>query len=114
MVCSCSAWVAQSVKHLTLDFDSGHDIMVMRTSLMSGSVLSMEPGLGFSLPTPPCPSPYLCFLSKLINIKKKQCALEDSNFGTILGTELDFRDWEEVSREGDPNPGITQHGYPRK
>ena len=37
------AWVAQSVKHLTLDFRSGHDLMDMRSSPTSGSALSMEP-----------------------------------------------------------------------
>ena len=35
--------VAQSVKHLALDFSSGHDLMVMRSNPVSGSVLSMEP-----------------------------------------------------------------------
>ena len=29
-------WVAQSVKHLTLDFSSGHDVRVMRSSPMAG------------------------------------------------------------------------------
>ena len=35
-------WVAQSVKRPTLDFGSGHDLMVMRSSPMSGSILGME------------------------------------------------------------------------
>ena len=35
---SCrGAWVAQWVKHPTLDFSSGHDPRVMRLSSMSGS-----------------------------------------------------------------------------
>ena len=37
------AWVAQLVKHLTLDFDSGHDLMIMRLSPMSDSALGVEP-----------------------------------------------------------------------
>jgi len=37
------AWVAQSVKHPTLDFSSGHDLRFMISSPMSGSALSMEP-----------------------------------------------------------------------
>ena len=37
------AWVAQSVKHLTLDVGSVRDLMVVGSSPMSGSVLSMEP-----------------------------------------------------------------------
>ena len=36
------AWVAQSVKHLTLDFGSGHDLRVMRLSPSLGSTLGME------------------------------------------------------------------------
>ena len=33
-------WVAELVKHLTLDFGSGRDLMVMRLSPALGSVLS--------------------------------------------------------------------------
>ena len=36
------AWVAKSVKHPTLDFGSGHDIRIMRSSPTSGSALGME------------------------------------------------------------------------
>ena len=35
-------WVAQSVKCLTLDFRSGHDLSVIRLSPMPGSALSRE------------------------------------------------------------------------
>ena len=35
-------WVAQSIKHPTLDLDSGHDVRVMKFSPVSGSVLSGE------------------------------------------------------------------------
>ena len=35
--------MAQSVKQLTLDFGSGHDLRVVRSSPMSGSVLGAEP-----------------------------------------------------------------------
>ena len=37
------AWVAQSIKHLTLDLGSGHDLTVVRLSPMFGSTLSVEP-----------------------------------------------------------------------
>ena len=44
------AWVAQSVKHLTLDFGSGHDLTAQEfesrlgsSSPVSGSARSMEP-----------------------------------------------------------------------
>ena len=36
-------WVAQSVKRLTLDFNSGHDSRVVGSSSTLGSMLSMEP-----------------------------------------------------------------------
>ena len=36
-------WVAQSVKSVTLDFGSGHDLRAIKLSLMSGSTLGMEP-----------------------------------------------------------------------
>ena len=35
--------VAQSVKHLTLDFDSGHDLRIVKSSPTSGYMDSMEP-----------------------------------------------------------------------
>ena len=37
-----AAWVVQSVKCLTLDFGSGHDLRVVRWSPASGSMLSGE------------------------------------------------------------------------
>ena len=36
------AWVAHSVKHLALDFSSGHDLMVLKLSSMLGFVLGVE------------------------------------------------------------------------
>jgi len=49
-------WVAQSFKHPTLDFGSGHDLRVMRSSPTWsptwGSILGVEPCLRFSLPLP--------------------------------------------------------------
>ena len=40
---SGGVWVAQSVKHPTLDLSSGHDPRVRRSSPALGSVLSVEP-----------------------------------------------------------------------
>ena len=37
------AWVAQSAKCPTLNFGSGHDLRVVRSSPMSGSALGVEP-----------------------------------------------------------------------
>ena len=52
----CSAWLAQSVKHLILDFSSGRDLRVVRLSPESGSKLSRV-CLGFSLSL--CLHPFL-------------------------------------------------------
>ena len=40
-------WVAQLVKRLTLEFGSGHDIMVVRSSPELSLVLSVEPAWDF-------------------------------------------------------------------
>ena len=48
------AWVAQSVKHLTLGFHSGYDLKVARWSPALGSMLSMEWA---------CPLPLLLLLT---------------------------------------------------
>jgi len=46
-------WVAQLVKHPTLDFSSGHDLRVIRSNPALGSVLSVEPAWdSLSLPLP--------------------------------------------------------------
>ena len=37
------AWVAQSVKCLTLDFNSDHDLRVVRSSPALGFMMSVEP-----------------------------------------------------------------------
>ena len=36
------AWVAQSVKDLTLDFGSGHDARVVRSSPERGSMMGLK------------------------------------------------------------------------
>ena len=43
--------MAQSVKHLTLDFGSGHDLRVVKLSPELGSALSVEPDVGLNLTT---------------------------------------------------------------
>ena len=65
------AWVAQSVKHLTLDVDSGHDLEVRgfepQVGLCADSVEpaqdSLSPSLSLCL-SPSC----LCFLSLSLKI----------------------------------------------
>ena len=37
------AWVAQSVKHLTPDFGSGHDLWVVKSSPALGSARNVQP-----------------------------------------------------------------------
>ena len=64
------AGVAQLVKHLTLGFDSGHDLMVRgfksRIDLCSGQ---LEACLGFYLSPSLCPSP-TCSVSVSLKINK--------------------------------------------
>ena len=40
---SGGVWVVQSLERQTVDFGSGHDPRVMRSSPVSGSTLKMEP-----------------------------------------------------------------------
>ena len=50
--------MAQSVERPTLDFGSGHDLLVMRLSPVSGSELTAQTLLGIlSLSLTLCPSP---------------------------------------------------------
>ena len=53
---SWGAWVAQSIEHLTLDFSSGHVLTAMRSSPVSGSVLSVKSAWD-SLPLSLCSLP---------------------------------------------------------
>lgn len=70
-----TAWDAQLVKHLTLDFGSGHDLRVMGSRPLSGSMLSRESAWdshSLSLPSlSPFPSLPLSLphsLSQIINL----------------------------------------------
>ena len=60
-------WVAQSVKHLTLDFDSGHDLMVVGSSPALGSALSVKPAWELSPSLPLSALLLSCSLSLKIN-----------------------------------------------
>ena len=66
-------WVAQQVKHPTLDFGSGHDLKVIRSSSALSSELGVEPvkvlSLSFSLPS--IPTLLMLYLKKksVINIQ---------------------------------------------
>ena len=52
---SWGAWVAQSVKCLTLDFNLGHDLRVVRLTTALGSELSAESASpAHSAPPPTC------------------------------------------------------------
>ena len=57
---SGGAWVAQSVKHGTLDFHSGHDLMVREIKLHTGAPCLQRDHLGFSLSSLSAPSPLVC------------------------------------------------------
>ena len=50
---SRGAWVAQWVKHPTLDFGSDHDLRVMRLSPLWGSALRGESAQDFLSPSAP-------------------------------------------------------------
>jgi len=59
--------VAQSAKRPPLDFDSGHDLSVMRPSLVLDSALGMEPAWNSLSPFPsalPLPCPLLTLSKK--------------------------------------------------
>ena len=62
------AWLAQSVKCLTLEFGSGHELMVPELEPLSGSALTVESLLGIL--SAPCP-PLVLSISKRINKLKK-------------------------------------------
>ena len=62
------AWVAQSVKHLTLDFSSGHDLMVYEfESPMRLAAVNLELHFRSSVPLSLCPSPTHALSQKYIN-----------------------------------------------
>ena len=65
-----STWVAQSAKHLTLDFGSGHDRRVLRSVPMLDSVHGVEPAWVSVFPAAPPSQPYLCSVS--LSLKKKK------------------------------------------
>ena len=57
--------MAQSVKHPTLDFISGHDLRVLTSSPTSGSVLGEEPAWD-SLSPSSHPQPQACTLAPFL------------------------------------------------
>ena len=58
-------WVAQWVKHPTLDFSSGHDLMVSEFELHVGPrAVSMEPAWDFVSPPTPAPPEAVLSLSQ--------------------------------------------------
>ena len=61
------AWVAQSVKPKTLDFNSDHDLV--GSSPMSSSMLTAQSCLVFSLPLS-APSPFMCMCTLSLKINK--------------------------------------------
>jgi len=59
--------VAQSIKYLTLDFGSGHDLKVLGWSPAQGSALSIESAWDFLSACPSAPFPCSCSLFSLSN-----------------------------------------------
>ena len=71
--CFGGAWVAQLVKHLILDFDSGNGHMVLGLACTSGSALSLLKSLSLPLAMPlPCLHIQTLFLSSSLKKKKKE------------------------------------------
>ena len=67
-----ATWVAQSVKCLTLDFGSGHDLTVCGIEPHVRLHTQHEPCLRFSLSSLSAPPPAHALSLKKINIKKKK------------------------------------------
>jgi len=63
--------VVQLVKHLTLDFGSGHDLRVVRSSPALGSVLAVGPAWDSLSAPPPLLSLSLSFAKKIFKMFKK-------------------------------------------
>ena len=64
--------MAQSVECLTPDFSSGHDLRVMRSSPVLGSVLGVEIPQD-SLPLPlPFPCSHTCVRARLLSLSLSQ------------------------------------------
>ena len=74
-------WVAQKVKHPSLDFGSGHNLTICETGALSW-ILHRQHGacLGFSLHLS-LPLPDLCFLSLKIN---KYIKIKHKVAGTLM------------------------------
>ena len=61
-----SAWLAQSARHLAVDFGSGHDLRIVGSSPGSNSLLSVDSGSPSPLPSVP---PYSVLLSLSLSDK---------------------------------------------
>jgi len=69
---SWGAWVAQLVKHPTLDFSSVHDLRVVRSSPVSSSMRHMESAWDSLSPSPLClPPPTPSFMPRVLCLSKK-------------------------------------------
>ena len=75
--------MAQSVKHMTLDFGSGNDPRVVGQSPVLGSALSMEPAYkSLCLPLPlsnSCMHVHMLSLSLSLSLSKKKVLIHDFN-----------------------------------
>ena len=66
-----------ALEHLDLDFGSGHDLGVVRSSPTSDSALSVEPAWNSLSLCPFAPPPRSCALSKLEKKKKRLWSMPD-------------------------------------
>ena len=70
-------WVAQSMKRQTLDFGSGHDLMVCGFESRSGSALTVGSLLGVLSPSLPLPVSHVLSLKNKHQKKKKRTVSND-------------------------------------
>ena len=81
---SSGCWMAQLVKHSTLDFSSGHDLRVMGLSPTSDFALGMEPALDSFFPSPSVSLKKFKFFFKIHNFtsisKNSEKKIKINNF----------------------------------
>ena len=76
--------MAKAVKHVTLDFHSGHDLWVLGSSPMSGSALGGDSALGSPLSSSALP--HSCYLS--LSQNKINKSLPKKEYKNEIGNKL--------------------------
>ena len=85
------SWVARLVKHLTLDFGSGHDVTLVGLGPTSGSVLSVKPAsdpLSPSLSAPP-------LLTCVMTVHSASVKISKLSNNTLKEKKKEFARWQD-------------------